>query len=170
MTTDPSSPVSKSGATFQFKEPTDKNQTYALPQELSNANIHGKYEISLKHFLPENSPRWKHWIASVMDSITGIRRLNQIYKQHEFAGLPASEFLQNLLNMMQWKIELHPAEFSKVPTMGSCILVATPPMGALKGYYLPNSSALLGLTSKFWRTWRWRYSLSYLHILYSRTH
>lgn len=136
MTTDPSSPVSKSGATFQFKEPTDKNQTYALPQELSNANIHGKYEISLKHFLPENSPRWKHWIASVMDSITGIRRLNQIYKQHEVAGLPASEFLQNLLNMMQWKVELHPAEFSKVPTMGSCILVANHPYGGLEGVLL----------------------------------
>lgn len=94
--------------------------------------------ISLRHFLPPDSPAWQRGLAGVLDSLTGIRQLNRLYKQHQFAGLAVVEFLTKLREVMHWDIGIAASDLGRIPKSGPLILVANHPYGGLEGVLLAS--------------------------------
>jgi putative hemolysin len=94
--------------------------------------------ISLRHFLQPDSPAWQRGLARVLDSLTGIRQLNRLYKQHQFAGLAVAEFLTKLREVAHWDIGIAASDLARIPKSGPLILVANHPYGGLEGVLLAS--------------------------------
>lgn len=96
------------------------------------------HSISLQHFLSAESPRWQRGLAYVLDVLTGIHQLDKLYQQHQFAGLPITEFLSKLCEVMKWDIKISDEDRAKIPSTGPFILVANHPYGGLEGVLLAS--------------------------------
>lgn len=106
--------------------------------QLSVGSTSPHHTISLQHFLQPESPRWQRGLARALDALTGIRRLNRLYQQHQFAGLAVSEFLTKLREVMRWDIKIADEDLARVPRTGPVILVANHPYGGLEGVLLAS--------------------------------
>lgn len=105
---------------------------------MNEAPVSTPHVISLLRFLPPESPLWQRCLARVLDALTGIRRLNHLYQQHQFAELAVSEFLTKLREVMRWDIKVADEDLARIPRTGPVILVANHPYGGLEGVLLAS--------------------------------
>src|SRR5690606_8823966 len=70
-------------------------------------------------------------LAWGLKNITGLERLNDIYKRG--FGKTAPEFLEYLLKDLEITYELHEEDLKRIPKEGPFVIVSNHPLGALDG-------------------------------------
>jgi putative hemolysin len=108
---------------------------------LLDPNIKTKYSshISLAAFSSNKaSGKILSFLAPVLDRLIGIKKLNHIYTEQNFAGLDKQDFSDKLLDVLGVRILSADKVLKKIPKTGKCIVVCNHPYGMIEGVIIAN--------------------------------
>ncbi|WP_143873264.1 lysophospholipid acyltransferase family protein [Catenovulum sediminis] len=97
-----------------------------MPQKTNN--------LSLLKLLPEPHSAWHKIFGKLADKLLGIRHLDYLYQQHQFAGLSAEAFCEKFIEVFKLT-----SEFTtplNLPKDKPLVIVANHPFGGLEGVLL----------------------------------
>lgn len=93
--------------------------------------------ISLINLIPEHKKSGGIRLSvKLLDKLLGISKMNQLYQQHNMAGLNKQRFAEKLLDILQIKIDGLDSLSSKVPLTGPLVLASNHPFGGIEGVIL----------------------------------
>ncbi|WP_209111607.1 GNAT family N-acyltransferase [Endozoicomonas sp. G2_1] len=95
--------------------------------------------LSIKNVTPKQGLlRAVHWLAPVIDRVTGLKQLDKLYRKHQFHGLEKGPFTERFLEAFELELKTSDAELALIPKSGAAIVVANHPFGGVEGVALAN--------------------------------
>ena len=78
------------------------------------------------------------FLGPLIDRITGLNKLQHLYRQHQFSGLDKQTFSTKLLQVLGVQILGSDNILDKIPEHGRCIVVCNHPYGMIEGIIIAN--------------------------------
>lgn len=93
--------------------------------------------ISLTNLVSSDKKRsFVGLVLRVLDRLLGVSKMNDMYQQHNMAGLSKEEFAQKLLSVMNIEVVGGSDVSQKVPTEGPLVIASNHPFGGIEGVIL----------------------------------
>ena len=96
--------------------------------EKANSTNVSNAGLSIKNVIPKQGLlNAVHWLAPIIDSVTGLKQLDKIYREHQFQGLDKGQFTENFLEVFDLDLQTPKQELERIPKSGAAIVVANHP-------------------------------------------
>ena len=94
--------------------------------------------ISINNLAP-NASSVKRILMSVLDSILGVKKMNELYQAHDMQGLSKEAFADKLIEVLQLDITGIEALQAKIPKVGPVVIASNHPFGGIEGVILARA-------------------------------
>lgn len=93
--------------------------------------------ISLTNLVESNKKRSPLGLAlRLLDKVVGVSKMNDIYQQHEMAGLSKEDFARRLLSVLNIQVLGGEALQNQIPKTGPLVIASNHPFGGIEGVIL----------------------------------
>ncbi len=92
--------------------------------------------ISIGNLLPKPISLLHRAIAWILDHLLGVAKMNQLYQEHEMAGLSKEAFAQRLLDILRINVIGGEELQNQIPPSGPLVIASNHPFGGIEGVIL----------------------------------
>jgi putative hemolysin len=93
------------------------------------------HAISIRNIMPETTLANKIFIW-LLDRLLGIKKMDELYRQHEMQGLSKEAFSDRLIEILELDIQGAKELQSKIPKAGPVVIASNHPFGGIEGVIL----------------------------------